>query len=565
MSEGEPPDGAGEAQLSIEAEEPLPLLPARMLNEFTYCPRLFYLEWVRGQWAENDFTVEGSDIHRRVDIPSGIPPEGDGSRRIVRSFELSSENLGLTAKLDLVEFDGLHARPVDYKRGRPAPTPSGAWEPEQVQLMVHGLLLREAGYECHEGDIYFAEAGQRVTIPFTQELEQRTLEVLAAAREAARRPGAPPPLIDSPKCPACTLAPFCLPDELNLLLHRRLTKPRTLITRDPPARPLYLLGHGTQLRKDGNTLIIQPREGEAARVRPIDISHVAAFGSVSISTAAVHALLAQESPIAWLTRYGRFLGITSGLAGKHIELRRRQFLAAEQEALRYARAFVLAKIRNQRTLLRRNSRWEIGRTLDALAEASRRVATAESLSSLRGIEGYAARVYFGAFPAMLRRDLPFEAADLFRGRNRRPPRDPINALLSFGYAILTKDLAVQAQIVGFDPYYGFFHQPRFGRPALALDIAEEFRPLIVDSVVITVLNNGELTPAHFRRIGAGIALTDDGRRTFLQAYERRLEQEVRHPVFNYRLSYRRLFDLQLRFLGAALLGELPAYRGFETR
>ncbi len=279
----------------------------------------------------------------------------------------------------------------------------------------------------------------------------------------------------------------------------------------------------------------------------------------------MHTLLAQESPIAWLTRYGRFLGITSGLAGKNIELRRRQFLAAEHEALRYARAFIVAKIRNQRTLLRRNSRWEIGRTLEALAEASRRANTAESIATLRGIEGYAARTYFAAFPAMLRRDLPFEAADLFRGRNRRPPRDPINALLSFGYAILTKDLAVQAQLVGFDPYYGFFHQPRFGRPALALDIAEEFRPLVVDSVVITVLNTGELTPAHIRRIGAGIALTDDGRRTFLQAYERRLEQEVRHPTFNYRLSYRRLFDLQLRFLGAALLGELPTYKGFETR
>lgn len=312
-------------------------------------------------------------------------------------------------------------------------------------------------------------------------------------------------------------------------------------------------------------MVVVPRDGEAVRVRSIDISQVAAFGAVSISTGAVHALLAQEAPIAWLTRNGRFLGMTTGLAGKNIDLRRSQFVASEREALALARAFIVAKIRNQRTLLRRNARWDIHRSLAALADAAARARKAPDIDSLRGVEGYAARVYFRAFAAMVRPDLPFEAEDLFRGRNRRPPRDPVNALLSFAYSLLIKDLAVQAQLVGFDPYFGVFHRPKFGRPALALDLAEEFRPLIADSVVLTVLNNGEITPADFRRLGTGVALTENGRRTFLRAYERRLEQEVRHPRFGYRLSYRRLLDLQLRFLAAALLGELPAYQGFETR
>jgi CRISPR-associated protein Cas1 len=352
---------------------------------------------------------------------------------------------------------------------------------------------------------------------------------------------------------------------VNLLLQRRAARPRTLITRDPPARPLYLIGGGTQLKKEGNHLTVQPREGEAVRVRAIDVSHVAAFGNVWISTAALQALLAQESPVVWLTRGGRFLGMASGLMGKNIDLRRRQFTVSDAEALAYARAFVTAKIRNQRTLLRRNSRWEIGRSLAALADAVERARRAPDIDSLRGVEGYAARVYFQAFPAMLRRDLPFEPADLFRGRNRRPPRDPVNALLSFAYALLTKDLAVQAQVVGFDPYCGLYHRSKFGRPALALDLAEEFRPLIAESVVITALNNGEVEPADIRRLGAGYALTEEGRKKFLRVYERRLEQEVRHPRFGYRLSYRRLLDLQLRFLAAALLGEVPAYAGFETR
>ena len=546
--------------------EPAPLLPARMVNEFVYCPRLFYLEWVRGLWADNDDTAEGTDLHRRVDTPAGTAPEpGPGVRQVARAFELSSETLGVTAKIDLVEFLDDAARPVDYKRGRPGPTPARVWEPEQVQLAIQALLLREAGYQCREGVIYFAETGERVTVPITPELEQQTLAAITRARETAGQPDAPPPLVDSPKCPACALVGYCMPDELNLLLHRRTARPRTLITREPAARPLYLIGYGTQLRKDGNHFIVAPRDGEPTRIRPIDISHVAAFGTVTISTSALHALLAQETPIAWLTRGGRFLGLTSGLMGKNIQLRRRQFTLTEPEALELARAFVIAKIRNQRTLLRRNSRFEIGRTLEGLADAVARARLAPDSDTLRGIEGYAARLYFNAFPAMLRRDLPFTPGDLFRGRNRRPPRDPVNALLSFAYTLLTKDLTVQAQLIGFDPYWGFYHRPKFGRPALALDLAEEFRPLIADSVVITALNNGEITSAHVRRIGAGYTLTDDGRRTFLRVYERRLEQEITHPRFRYRLSYRRLLDLQPRFLAAVLLGELPAYQGFETR
>lgn len=542
------------------------LLPARMVNEFVYCPRLFYLEWVRGLWAENELTADGTDVHRNVDLPAGIAPgPHEAANTIVRGMTLTSPQLGVVAKLDLVEFEGNTARPVDYKRGRPAPVKGGVWPPEQIQLGIQALLLREAGYHCTEGVIYFAEANKRVTVPITAELEQQVHDAISAATRTAASPTAPPPLIDSPKCPSCTLVAHCLPDELNLLLHRRIARPRTLITREPPARPLYLVGAGTQLRKEDNHFIVQPREGEPVRLRAIDISHVAAFGQVWISTAALHALLAQESPVLWLTRGGRFLGMTSGLLGKNIELRRRQYTLSDEHQLQLARAIVIAKIRNQRTLLRRNARWEVPRALQQLADAAERARTAANIDALRGIEGYAGRIYFQAFAAMLRDDLPFHATDLFLGRNRRPPRDPVNALLSFAYSLLVKDVTVQAQAVGFDPYCGFYHRQRFGRPGLGLDMAEEFRPLIGDSVVVTALNNREVTPDHLRRQGTGWMLTDEGRRAFLRVYERRLEHEVRHPHFAYRLTYRRLIDLQLRFLGATLLGELPRYEGFTTR
>ena len=153
----------------------------------------------------------------------------------------------------------------------------------------------------------------------------------------------------------------------------------------------------------------------------------------------------------------------------------------------------------------------------------------------------------------------------FNGRNRRPPRDVVNCLLSFGYALLTKDLTAITYAVGFDPYLGFYHRPRFGRPALALDLAEEFRPLIVESMVLTLINNGEIRGSAFLVRAGGVALTADGRRTVIRAYERRLDTEITHPIFGYKVSYRRVLEVQCRLLGAVLLAEIPEYSAFVTR
>jgi len=189
-----------------------------------------------------------------------------------------------------------------------------------------------------------------------------------------------------------------------------------------------------------------------------------------------------------------------------------------------------------------------------------------SFESLLGVEGAAARSYFSCLPEMIREDkrLPGEPFD-FEGRNRRPPKDAVNCLLSYVYSLLVKDCTVTLFAVGFDPYLGLFHRPRFGRPALALDLAEEFRPLIADSVVINLVNNGEVGASDFVVRAGGVALTAAGRKAVLAAYERRLDTEVTHPVFKYKISYRRVIDVQARLLGAHLLGEVPDYVAFVTR
>jgi CRISPR-associated protein Cas1 len=196
----------------------------------------------------------------------------------------------------------------------------------------------------------------------------------------------------------------------------------------------------------------------------------------------------------------------------------------------------------------------------------RRAEGAESLEQLLGLEGTAAREYFAHFAHMFKPgDDGNTPAFEFTSRNRRPPRDPVNALLSFLYALLSKEMVVTLVGVGFDPYLGFYHQPRYGRPALALDLMEEFRPLVADSVAISLINTGELRPGDFIARAGAVALTESGRRRVLDAYERRLDTLVTHPRFGYAISYRRIFEVQARLLARCLMGEIAAYPAFCTR
>ncbi len=268
----------------------------------------------------------------------------------------------------------------------------------------------------------------------------------------------------------------------------------------------------------------------------------------------------------WLSSGGWLNGFAVGQPSKYVELRRQQTAVHAQGGAGLAQQMIGGKIMNCRTLLRRNSRDDVSATLDALKRLAAQARAADSFSTLLGIEGTAARMYFGALPSMLVGPAePFGVEFSQLGRNRRPPLDPVNALLSFCYAMLTKDLVAVTLGVGLDPYLGVYHRSRYGRPSLALDLAEEFRPLIADSVVVGLLNNGEITASDFIRRAGAVSLTTDGRRTALKAYERRLDTEIQHPVFGYKISYRRVLDVQARVLAAVLIGEIPEYPPMVTR
>lgn len=572
-------------------------LPARMINQFVYCPRLFYFEHVEGVFVHNEHTVEGAAQHKRVDKASkpAPPPDEESEKPVVaRSITLSSEEHRVIAKLDLAEFTDDRATPVDYKHGRPMDGEDGieAWPGDRVQLAVQGLVLRANGYCCNEGVIFYQKTRQRVRVPFDEETIAEAERAIDEAWATAASSERPLPLIDSPKCPGCSLVGICMPDETwHLQAHteaesakqldlfpgtpedqrpeiqeiRRLVAPRT------DRKPLYLNSQRMRVGKSSGLLRVKERDKVVQDVRINEICQVSLMGSVQMTTQAVQALCTADIPICYFSQGGWFYGVTSGLNTKNVFLRQAQFRLSDEPGycLRLARQLVAGKIRNQRTMLRRN---HVEPSRAALRELTWIVDQAEAAGSpeeLLGVEGWAARLYFGLFGGMLKRDeeqggetgFNFD----FHARNRRPPRDPVNALLSLGYSLLTKDLTVACYAVGFDPMIGFYHQPRHGRPALALDLMEPLRPLIVDSAVLSAVNTKMVTERDFVSSGDAVSLTPAGRKGFFRAYEARMNALVTHPLFDYRVSYRRLLEIQARLLAKTLQGELGSYPVFVTR
>lgn len=548
-------------------------VPARMVNEFVYCPRLFHLEWVQGQFASSDYVEAGLYVHRVVDRPGGTMPDPEQQEDVLagreaRSVWVTSPKMRVTAKVDIVRRDGDGSFvPVDYKKGRPDPG-GGAWASDRIQSVLQALVLRDAGYDVHEAEVWYHETRQRVTLPIDDSSASEARTIVDDLWRVAADPEPPPPLVDSPKCPRCSLVGICLPDEINALRQRdaERARPRRIVPANPDPQPVYIQEQGAIVGVRGERLQVHRDKELLASLRLIDVGQLCLQGNVGTTPQVMRELFAREVPVCWFSYGGWFAGMAHGLPGKNVDIRRAQYTADRDVALGAARRMIEGKIRNSRTLLRRNSRSDASDKVDSLGGLATKVRSAQGFDTLLGLEGAAARVYFSAFSGMLSSDtdLPTDQFDV-NGRSRRPPPDPVNALLSFGYSLLVKDLTVTALAVGFDPYFGLYHRPRFGRPALALDLAEEFRPLVAESMVLQVVNNGEVTERDFVTRAGGCQLDKAGRRAVLRAYERRMSHEIKHPLFGYRISYRRAIEVQCRLLAAHLVGELDEYTPFMTR
>ncbi len=546
-------------------------------------------------------TVEGRHRHEKLErredeLPPAAEAADERERIHARSVMLASDRHGIIAKIDLVEGEGTVVTPVDYKVGAPRDGEDGpeAWPADRVQVCAQALVLRENGFTVSEGVLYYHATKQRVRVPIDDALVAETLEAVAGARALAREGTIPPPLVDSPKCPRCSLVSICLPDETAAVMQLRaedeakqlalfpVPEPngggdlhaastdevRRLVPARDDLRPLYVTGHGLTDGKSSQVLQIRERGTMVQEVRIGEVSQVNIFGNVQLTASAVQGLCWADKPIAHFSYGGWFYGLTRGLALKNVFLRKEQFRRTDDPAfcLRVARQLVASKIRNQRTLLQRNHLEPPAVILRRLRQLALDAMYAKDIGELLGIEGVAARLYFQEFAGMLKVEEgdalpPFD----LDGRNRRPPRDPVNAMLSFAYSLLVKELTIVCHVIGFDPYVGFYHQPRFGRPALALDLMEMFRPLIADSAVLNAVNTRMVGRDDFVRAGRAVGLTAAGRKGVIRAYEQRVDGLVTHPLFGYRVNYRRVLEIQTRLLARVVMGEIAVYPGFETR
>lgn len=328
---------------------------------------------------------------------------------------------------------------------------------------------------------------------------------------------------------------------------------------------LYLSEQQSVVKKRDRYLIVQYPDKHTVEVPLIKVSQVVVLGDVTLTTPAMHTLLEMGVEICFLSMYGQFRGRLSPPVAKNAALRREQYRAylEKERGLCAARACVKGKLENMRTMLLRANRTLDDSEIAGAATAIRNVlplaAGATTVGSLLGFEGNGSAAYFGVFGKLLRDPMGFTR------RRRRPPTDPVNAMLSLGYTLLQHQVSSAIQIVGFDPYIGYLHQTRHGRPALALDLMEEFRPIITDSMVLNIVNHRILTEKDFQEELGVVQLKADARKTFYAKFEERLQEELQHPYFGYRTSYRRCMELQARLLGKWLTGEIPAYLPFSVR
>ena len=339
---------------------------------------------------------------------------------------------------------------------------------------------------------------------------------------------------------------------------------------------LYVTEPGARIEKEHQHLLVTFQDEVLARTPLGRVSHVVLVGNVGATTPALLALLDASVGLSFVSRGGALRGRLTPPAGLNMPLRRAQ-LQREADAdfcLCLARAMVAGKFANTRIMIQRIV-WRkpelAGDWLARVDSAASKLSAVESPAALRGLEGAAARAYFG----LLRQAFSGDLAATFVKRARRPPPDPINALLSLGYTLLTEAMMTALEVVGLDPYIGFFHADVYGRPALALDLVEEFRAPIVDSLVLTLVNKRMLQAADFEQgpahaegdddSEAGVYLNRQGRRVFFREFSDRLETEVWHPVAGRRLSYRKIFEVQARCLAKVILQQESEYRAFRWK
>lgn len=529
---------------------PPDLIPISLVAHHVFCPRRAWLE-AMGEQTDTHQMAVGIQAHAASDDPAASRPDR------VRAVEVASERLGVVGRCDTVEWDESGAATVVEHKSTPVRRRPVVTKPMVVQLALQVQALREAGVSVGGAVVYFTEHRTRVPVRIGDDQVElagthvkKTAETLAAGT-------APQPLEDDPRCTRCSHAGVCLPDERALAEVRR----RVLVA-DPDTQVLHLTTPGARACVRAGRIRAYYGDQELASVPLERVLALALHGNVDATAGLLRELLWRQVPVLWCSSSGRVTGWAVPARSPNGPGRVRQHVLSDQGHLGLAREFVRAKIGNQATMLRRHG--SAPEAVTVLRQIQRRAATATSVTELFGIEGDAAARYFENFATMLAPPL-HERGLGFTTRTRRPARDPVNASLNFCYGLLLGDLIRAIVACGLDPHAGFLHSSGRNKPALALDLCEEFRAPVADSVVLGAFNNGELRVSDFTAVTGSTHLRPTGRSALIAAYERRVSTTFQHPTFGYSVTWRRAMEIQARLVLGVLDGTQPSYKGIVIR
>ncbi|MBD2598369.1 type I-MYXAN CRISPR-associated endonuclease Cas1 [Nostoc spongiaeforme FACHB-130] len=524
------------------------------LHALAYCPRLFYLEEVEELYTQDAAVFAGRRLHTELEKQEDEEWE---------ELFLESEELGLRGRLDALRTRDGQTIPYEHKRGRAHRDENHqpqAWESDRLQILAYAYLLESAhGITVKEGRIRYHADNVIVHVPLDEAGRLKVKEAIQQAR-ILRQSTYRPPVIDNERmCARCSLAPVCLPEEARLA-HNREWQPIRLFPEDDERQVIHILEPGTSVGRTGEQIKISRRNQPVETVPARQIGQLVLHSFSQISTQALHFCADQGIGVHFISGGGRYLGSFDTRQGS-IQRRIRQYAALSNPdaCLELARKLVICRGQGQRKFLMRGARGKtktdkLEKAIAQMKAVLKQVPQAKSLESLLGYEGNLAALYFSALPDLISPEVPKELH--FAGRNRRPPLDRFNAMLSFGYALLLKDVMNAILTVGLEPALGFYHQPRSQAAPLALDLLEIFRVPLVDMTVMAAVNRGQWdAKADFEIRGKQVWLSELGRRKFVELYESRKQESWKHPVTGYSLTYRRLFELEVRLLEKEWSGE----------
>lgn len=526
-------------------------VPISLVAHTQFCHRRTWLE-VNGERTDTSQMQHGQSSHRPVDDPS----RSLSDRQI--SLPLRSEQLRVVGRSDSVTLIDPNTVEITEHKSTPVRRKAEVTPAQRLQVALQRICLEEAGYVVVGQSIYFTDHKRKVEVELGEDDFQHARQLVEQTHEISSSQTAPEPLVDAPQCSACSHISVCLPDERELGPVKR----RVHAT-NPDGNVLHLTEQGSRASISQGRVVVTHR-GEKLGDVPLERVHgVVVHGNIDLSSALHRNLLWQNQSVVWCSSTGRVYGWSQPATGPNGLTRVRQHIVSERGSLELATEMVSAKIHNQATLLRRNSS---GLPLTGMMRSlSAQALNARDIPSLFGIEGDAARIYFQQFVAMLKPTALETLGWEWPGRIGRGAQDPLNVLLNYSYGLLTSEAIRAILACGLDPHAGFLHSSNRNKPAFALDLMEEFRAPVADSVVVSLVNRREIKDSHFQRISGSYRLTDEGRKVIIRAFERRIHTSFKHPIYLYEVSWRRAIEVQARIVLGYLDGSIDRYKGVRIR